>query len=158
MVVAPISWISPRESWGFKILAASIEPSAAPAPMILWISSINRITSFALAASSIRFLTRSSNSPRYFVPATIETRSSEISRLFCKTCGTFPCAIRWASPSAIAVFPTPASPIRQGLFLLRRDRIRTTRSISFSRPMTGSSSLFLAFSVKSRPNLSSRTV
>ena len=53
--------------------------------------------------------------------------------------GTSPLTIRWARPSAMAVLPTPGSPISAGLFLSRRDRIWMTRSISFSRPMTGSS-------------------
>ena len=39
----------------------------------------------------------------------------------------------------MAVLPTPGSPIRAGLFFVRRLRIWMTRSISFSRPMTGSS-------------------
>ena len=39
-------------------------------------------------------------------------------------------AIRWASPSTMAVLPTPGSPIRAGLFLVRRERIWMTRSIS----------------------------
>ena len=34
-VVAPTNWISPLASKGFKILAASIAPSAAPAPTIV---------------------------------------------------------------------------------------------------------------------------
>ena len=38
----------------------------------------------------------------------------------------------------MAVLPTPGSPMSAGLFLVRRDRIWMTRSISFSRPMTGS--------------------
>ena len=35
IVVAPITCISPLDSKGFKILAASIAPSAAPAPTIV---------------------------------------------------------------------------------------------------------------------------
>ncbi|COZ05924.1 Uncharacterised protein [Mycobacterium tuberculosis] len=35
--------------------------------------------------------------------------------------------------------PTPGSPISTGLFLVRRDSTCTTRRISLSRPMTGSS-------------------
>src|SRR2546428_103505 len=31
-VVAPMHWISPRESAGFSMLDASMDPSAAPAP------------------------------------------------------------------------------------------------------------------------------
>ena len=53
--------------------------------------------------------------------------------------GTSPSTIRWAMPSAMAVLPTPASPTRIGLFLVRRERICNTRRISSSRPITGSS-------------------
>jgi hypothetical protein len=38
--------------------------------------------------------------------------------------------MRWASPSAMAVLPTPGSPTSTGLFLVRRPKICTTRSIS----------------------------
>ena len=38
--------------------------------------------------------------------------------------------IRCASPSAMAVLPTPGSPMRTGLFLFLRDRIWITRLIS----------------------------
>ena len=61
----------------------------------------------------------------------------------------------WASPSTMAVLPTPASPSNTGLFFWRRERIWTTRSISLARPMTGSSLPCLASSVRSRPKLSS---
>ena len=47
--------------------------------------------------------------------------------------------MRWARPSTIAVLPTPGSPIRTGLFFVRRLRTWMTRRISSSRPMTGSS-------------------
>ena len=59
-----------------------------------------------------------------------------------------------ASPSAIADFPTPGSPIKSGLFFLRRLKIWETRSISFSRPTTGSNFPSSAISVKSLPKLS----
>ena len=49
-----------------------------------------------------------------------------------------------ARPSTTAVLPTPGSPMSTGLFLVRRDSTCMTRSISFSRPMTGSSLLSLA--------------
>ena len=39
-VVAPMHWISPRESAGFRILAASSEPSADPAPTSVCSSSM----------------------------------------------------------------------------------------------------------------------
>ena len=41
--------------------------------------------------------------------------------------GTSPLAIFWARPSATAVLPTPGSPIRHGLFLVRRPRICGTK-------------------------------
>jgi hypothetical protein len=39
----------------------------------------------------------------------------------------------------MAVLPTPGSPIRTGLFLVRRDSTWIVRRISSSRPITGSS-------------------
>ena len=52
--------------------------------------------------------------------------------------GTSPAAIRSANPSTTAVLPTPASPVRIGLFCRRRIRMSITWRISASRPMTGS--------------------
>ncbi len=40
-------------------------------------------------------------------------------------------------PSTMAVFPTPGSPMRTGLFFVRRDSTCITRRTSSSRPMTG---------------------
>ena len=59
-----------------------------------------------------------------------------------------------ASPSTTAVLPTPGSPISTGLFFVRRERIWTTRWISFSRPITGSSVLLRAAAVRSKPSWS----
>ena len=47
--------------------------------------------------------------------------------------------MRSASPSTIAVLPTPGSPISTGLFLVRRASTWMVRRISSSRPITGSS-------------------
>ena len=63
--------------------------------------------------------------------------------------GTSPCATRSAKPSTTAVLPTPASPVRIGLFWRRRVRMSMTWRISRSRPSTGSILPFLAFSVRS---------
>ena len=71
--------------------------------------------------------------------------------------GTSPVTIFWASPSTTAVFPTPGSPTSTGLFLVRRDSTCMTRSISFSRPITGSSLPSRAAAVRLRPNWSSMT-
>ncbi len=57
-----------------------------------------------------------------------------------------------ANPSTIAVLPTPGSPIKTGLFLVRRERTCMTRSISLSRPITGSSFPSRAACVRLRPN------
>src|SRR5437870_8975847 len=64
----------------------------------------------------------------------------------------------WASPSTIAVFPTPGSPMSAGLFFLRRERISITRSISFWRPIVGSSRPSAASWVRSRQKWSSAGV
>ena len=114
-------------------------------------SSMNRMMFLARRISSITALMRSSNWPRYLVPATIRARSRVMTRLSRSSSGTLPAAISWASPSTMAVLPTPASPSSTGLFLVRRQRIWMTRSISFLRPMTGSISPLRAISVRSRP-------
>ena len=148
-------WSSPRASIGFSRLEASIAPSAAPAPTTVCSSSMNRIT--APSASLISFRTalrRSSNSPRNFAPAMIAPRSSETTRLSLSDSGTSPRTIRWARPSAIAVLPTPGSPIRTGLFFVRRESTCMTRRISSSRPTTGSSLPARASAVRSRPYFS----
>ncbi len=139
-VVAPIIRSSPRANIGLSMLEASIEPSDAPAPTTVCSSSMKVM--IWPSASLISFKTafrRSSNSPRYLAPATIEPRSSETTRLPFSESGTSPATTRWASPSTTAVLPTPGSPIRTGLFLVRRLSTWATRRISESRPMTGSS-------------------
>ena len=57
--------------------------------------------------------------------------------------------MRCASPSTIALFPTPGSPIKTGLFFLRRHKISITRWISDSRPTTASNLPSAAARVKS---------
>ena len=44
-----------------------------------------------------------------------------MSRLFLSPSGTSPSTMRRASPSTMAVLPTPGSPMSTGLFLVRRD-------------------------------------
>jgi len=60
---------------------------------------------------------RSSNCPRYLVPATMDARSRLITRLSNSTLETFRCEIRNASPSTIADLPTPGSPIKNRIIL-----------------------------------------
>ncbi len=143
---------SPRANMGFSILLASMAPSAAPAPTTVWSSSINRIIRPLESCTSFNTaFNLSSNSPRYLAPATRAPISKAIKRLPFKPSGTSLLVILRANPSAIAVLPTPGSPIKTGLFLVRRDRISITRRISSSRPMTGSSWPSAAIWVKSRP-------
>ena len=108
------------------------------------------IDGFFLTSAMTVFM-RSSNSPRYFAPAIIEEISRVTIVLPMSVSGTLPSAIRSASPSTTAVLPTPGSPIRQGLFFVRRESIWMTRSVSLSRPIIGSSLPSLAISVRSRP-------
>ena len=153
-VVAPIRRSSPRASIGLIIWPASMAPSAAPAPTIVCSSSMK--VTISPSASVISWSTafrRSSNSPRYLAPATMEPRSSATTRLPFSPSGTSPSMMRLASPSTIAVLPTPGSPMSTGLFLVRRDSTWMTRRISSSRPMTGSSLPSRAASVRSRPYL-----
>ena len=155
-VVAPMARSSPRASAGFIMVEASMAPSAPPAPTTWCSSSMKMITSpSARRISSSTAFSRSSNSPRNFEPATSAPMSRARSRLPAMFSGTSPATIFWASPSAIAVLPTPGSPMITGLFLVRRLRICITRLISASRPMTGSSLPWRAASVRSSENFSS---
>jgi len=139
MVVAPTHRSSPRARAGLSIFEASIAPWAAPAPTTVCSSSINRITSPSAAlTSSMAAFKRSSNSPRNLDPAIMAPISRATTRFPERISGTSFVAIFWARPSTMAVFPTPASPIITGLFLVRRERIWITRRISESRPITGS--------------------
>ena len=139
--------------------ASIAPPSAEPAPTTRCSSSTNTtIAPSAAVTSSMTAVRRSSNSPRYFVPATIPARSSAIIRTPRSTAGTSPSAIRAAMPSAIAVLPTPGSPTSTGLFLDRRPSTSSAASISASRPITGSSRPARASAVRSRPNRSSPRV
>ncbi len=146
--------ISPRAKAGFKILAAFIAPSASPAPMMLWSSSMTRMTLPERLASSTTPFMRLSNWPRNCVPATMAVISSKKSSWSSNLAGTSPSMMRTAKPSAMAVLPTPASPIRAGLFLERLFRICTVRANSSSRPMMRSMRPARASSVKLMANCS----
>ena len=80
-VVVPMHWISPRARAGLNMLEASSEPLALPAPTMVCISSINTMMSGFFSSSLSTAFMRSSNWPRYLVPATREARSSEMTRL-----------------------------------------------------------------------------
>src|SRR5207237_1118821 len=125
---------------GLSRLAGSTAPSAAPAPTSVWSSSMKQMIWPSDSTISLRTaFRRSSNSPRYFEPATSEPMSSATNVLPFNPSGTSPATMRWASPSTMAVLPTPGSPMSTGLFLVRRESTWITRRISSSRPMTGES-------------------
>ena len=154
-VVAPTMRSSPRASSGLSMLPASMAPSAAPAPTTVWSSSMKVMTSPSASVISLSTaFRRSSNSPRYLAPATIDPRSRLMRRLCLRPSGTSPSTIRRARPSTIAVLPTPGSPMRTGLFFVRRESTWMTRRISSSRPITGSMRPWRASSVRSRPYFS----
>ena len=119
-VVAPTHCSSPRARAGLNIFEASRLPVAPPAPTMVWISSINKMISLFFSNSFITAFIRSSNCPRYFVPATILARSNVTTRLLKRIRETFRFTIRIAKPSAIADLPTPGSPISNGLFFFLR--------------------------------------
>mmetsp|Transcript_51949 Transcript_51949/g.103111 ORF Transcript_51949/g.103111 Transcript_51949/m.103111 type:complete len:234 (-) Transcript_51949:699-1400(-) len=155
-VVAPITCISPLAKAGFRTLAASMPPSAAPAPTRVWISSMKSTIRPALFGSSLSFTTSfttafslSSKSPRYLVPATREAKSKLRTRQSSSRLGASPLTMRCAIPSAMAVLPTPGSPIKQGLDLRRRTKTCNALATSSVRPATGSSLPSLASAVKS---------
>ena len=76
--------------------------------------------------------------------------SSDSTRLSRRESGQSPLAMSCASPSTMAVLPTPGSPISTGLFFFRRVSTSITRSISFARPIVGSSWPSAASCVRSR--------
>ena len=104
--------------------------------------------------SSISPFNRFSNSPFTLAPACSRAKSSVRTVTFFNGGGTSPLAMRMAKPSTTAVLPTPASPVRIGLFCRRRIRISTTCRISASRPSTGSILPAFARSVKFTVNWS----
>ena len=113
-VVAAIMRISPRARTDLKMLAASDgAPSAEPAPTMVCASSTNRMRFGRSFSSRITFWIRSSNIPRSMVPATIEFICRLTTWQSRSRTGTVSGSnsIRRARPSAMAVLPTPGSPI-----------------------------------------------
>ena len=95
-VVAPMACSSPRASAGLSMLPASMELSPVePAPTMVCSSSMNRMMrpSLCLTSRSTAFR-RSSNSPRYFAPATMAPRSSATTSRSFRLFGTSPATMR----------------------------------------------------------------
>ena len=124
-----------------SMLPASMELSPPePAPTMVCSSSMNRMMrpSESFTSRSTAFK-RSSNSPRYFAPASMEAMSSVMMSRSFRLDGTSPLTMRCARPSTMAVLPVPGSPMSTGLFFVRRESTWMVRRISSVRPMTGSS-------------------
>src|SRR5439155_1731401 len=152
-VVAPMQCSSPRASIGLSMLEASIAPSAAPAPTTVCSSSMNWTIWPADSVTSLRTaLRRSSNSPRYFAPATSAPRSRATMRLSLRPSGTSPRTMRWARPSTMAVLPTPGSPISTGLFLVRRSSTWMVRGLEHARKTRRCVGLLLGLAAGERPD------
>jgi hypothetical protein len=79
---------------------------------VSWLSSSSFMTAFI----------RSSNCPRYFVPATRAARSSVTTRLPCRTRETFFWTMRIREPFGDRSFPDSRFADEHGLFFLRRLR------------------------------------
>ena len=122
-VVAPMQRSSPRASAGLSRLPASIAPSAAPAPTI-GVELVDEEDDPALGGLDLL---------EHGLQAVLELAAvlragderahvERDERLSLSHSGTSPRTMRWARPSTIAVLPTPGSPMRTGLFLVRRER------------------------------------
>ena len=69
--------ISPLANTGFRILEASMEPLlVAPAPTMVWISSMNNIALGLFFSSAMTPFSHCSKSQRNLVPASIPPRSN----------------------------------------------------------------------------------
>ena len=158
-VVAAMVRKVPRASAGFRRLAASPVPAWPPAPISVCASSMNRMIGVGEdCTSSITERSRCSNSPFIDAPACMRPTSRTQSLTPLSGGGTSPEAMRCAKPSTTAVLPTPASPVRIGLFCRRRIRTSMTWRTSSSRPRIGSISPALALAVRSWLNRSSAVV
>ncbi len=112
-VVAATMRISPRASTDLNTFAASDgAPSAEPAPTMVCASSTNRMKLGRSFSSRMTFCMRSSNMPRSIVPATIVFICRLTTWQSRSRTGTLSGSNsrRRASPSTMAVFPTPGSP------------------------------------------------
>ena len=143
---------SPRTSAGLSMFAASIAtPIAVPWPIRLCSSSMNRmhvagggrLRDDRADALLVLSAVRRAGEQRHVV----ERQEANLAK---RRAARVPAAMRCASPSAIAVLPTPAGPTSVGLFLPCRSRMSMTRETSSSRQRTGSRRPARASAVRSR--------
>ena len=138
-VVAPMHFSAPVDSAGFSRLdASSVPPDAAPAPMIVWISSMKRID-FGIVGELLQHRLQALLEVAAVLGAGKQRAHVErVHLVFAQQLGHVALVDAAREPSAIAVLPTPASPTSSGLFLRRRHSTWITRSSSCSRPISGS--------------------
>ena len=151
----PRSAARPGPAWASGGCPRPWSPRPCPRPRWWCNSSMKRMIRPSEDCTSLSTaLRRSSNSPRYLAPAMSAPHVQGEEGLVLQALGhVLLDDAHGPRPSAMAVLPTPASPMSTGLFLVRLDRMRMTRRISSSRPMTGSILPFLASSTRSRPYL-----
>ena len=98
-MVDPIHLILPLANSGLRRFDTSRDPPPAePAPIIVWISSINKIGFFWDFKKLITSLILFSKSPLYLVPAINEAISSENMEKLWIDLGIEPSKIFWARP------------------------------------------------------------
>jgi hypothetical protein len=120
-VVAPMQCSSPRASAGLSMLPASIAPSALPAPTI-------GVQLVDETGSGRRLLDLGEDGLQPLLELAAVLRAGdqrahverEDGPLVLQALGHVARTMRCASPSTMAVLPTPGSPMRTGLFLVRR--------------------------------------
>ena len=125
---------------GFNMLAKSkvLDPDA-PAPFMVCASSMNKMQFFLVSSAVITALNFSSNSPRYFDPASNDPISRPHTSCPLINSGTLLLQISCARPSTIAVLPTPGSPTISMLALNLRANTVIMSDSSVLRPIIGSS-------------------
>jgi hypothetical protein len=128
----------PEASAGLSRFDASIEPPmVAPAPTMVWISSMKRIASGLLQRLEHRL------QALFELPAKLGAREQRahvegVHLGPSSTAGTVASKMAFARPSAMAVLPTPGVAHVEGLFFRRRHSTWMVRSSSGARPMSGS--------------------
>jgi hypothetical protein len=145
---------SPRDSGGLRMFAASIAPSAAPAPTSVWSSSMKR-TGVVGVAELLDDLLEALLELAAVLRAgderpDVEGQDALVEQDVRHVAGDDP--MRQALGDARLADAGLAD--ERGLFFVLRPRIWMTRSISFSRPMTGSSLPARAASVRLMPRAS----
>ena len=155
-VVAPIVCSSPRASIGLSRFEASIAPSAAPAPDDR-VELVDEQDDLALGVLDVL---EDGLEPLLELAPELGAgdERAEVERddpLVLERLGDVAPDDALGEALGDGRLADPGSPMRTGLFLVRRRRTWMTRRISSSRPMTGSSLPARASAVRSRPYFSS---